>query len=61
MRKIHKNLIFPLVFLLSLTTSCGEEITKFKEYYDSSWTPGENALDSIYHFFAIYSFHLLQN
>jgi len=47
MRKIHKNLIFPLVFLLSLTTSCGEEITKFKEYYDSSWTPGENALDAV--------------
>ena len=46
MKKIYKSLIFPLVFLMSLTTSCGQEIAKFEEYYDSSWTPGENALQT---------------
>ena len=46
MKKIYKSLIFPLVFLMSLTTSCGQEIAKFEEYYDSSWTPGENALET---------------
>lgn len=40
-----KLLIFPLIALLSFTFACsGESNAKFVEYYDSSWTQGENAI-----------------
>lgn len=41
-----KKILFPLIALLSFS-SCSNNELGFKEYYDSSWTQGENAITNV--------------